>query len=134
MDTKTSGYALLFVGLTIMVFTVILVILAFTGAIHPSYFGNLFENVTPAPKNIDLNSLSQGGSLDLSSLTSSLNIIPPGVLDRTLNLTAHFLLMTFIGGFGYKIAMLGVNLLRPIVIKSGPRVVETQMVEDAKNS
>ena len=138
MDTKTSGYIFLFVGIFIMTFSVVLVILAFTGIIHPSYFSNVIKNITPPSPKVDINSLSQSGQLNLSTLIPSLNIIPPGVLDQALNLSSHFLLMSFVGGFGYKLAMIGVNLIRPIVIKSGKEVFETEAkisaIEDSKNS
>jgi len=105
-----------------MVFSVALVILAFTNIVHPTYFS--VSPKTPTP-NIDVNSLSATGQPNLSALIPSLNIIPPGVLDSALNLSAHFFLMTFIGGFGYKLAMIGVNLIRPIVIKTGDKIYET---------
>jgi len=34
--------------------------------------------------------------------------------------------MTFIGGFGHKLAMIGVNLIRPIVIKTGDKIIPTE--------
>lgn len=125
MDTKSSGYFFLFTGIFIMALSVILVILAFLDIIHPSYFGNL-NLQTSSSENIDINSLSPRGTLNLSALLPSMNILPPKVLDKTLNLTAHFLLMTFIGGFGYKLSMIGVNLVRPIVIKTGGKTFEAE--------
>lgn len=125
MNTKTTGYIFLGTGIFIMVFSLVLVILAFTNIIHPSYF-SVSSKSTPSPtSNIDLNSLPATGKPNLSALLPSLNIIPPGVLDNALNLSAHFLLMTFIGGFGHKLAMIGVNLIRPIVIKTGEKIYET---------
>lgn len=126
MDSKTTGYVFLTTGVFIMVFTVVLVILAFTNIIHPTYF-SVSPKSTPSPtSNIDLNSLSATGQPNLSALLPSLNIIPPGVLDNALNLSAHFLLMSFIGGFGYKLAMIGVNLIRPIVIKTGGKIIPAE--------
>ena len=124
MNTKTTGYIFLSIGVFIMVFSVVLVILAFTNIIHPTYF-SIPKSTYPTASNTDLNSLNSTGQPNLSALLPSLNIIPPGVLDSALNLSAHFLLMTFIGGFGYKLAMIGVNLIRPIVIKTGDKIYET---------
>lgn len=127
MDTKTTGYVFLGVGILIMMVTVVLVILAFTNVIHPTYFSVSPRNTNSitAP-NVDLNSLNEGGQPNLSALMPSLNIIPPGALDDALNLSAHFFLMTFIGGFGYKLAMIGVNLIRPIVIKTGDKIIPSE--------
>lgn len=108
-----------------MVFTVVLVILAFTNIIHPTYFS--IPKSTPAPMpNIDLNSLNSTGQPNLSALLPSINVIPPDVLDNALNLSTHFFLMAFIGGFGYKLAMIGVNLIRPIVIKTGDKIIPAE--------
>lgn len=126
MDAKTTGYLFLILGVAIMVLSAIFLIMGFTGVIHLSYFGNLFQNAAASQKNIDINSLAQSGSLNLSDFASSLNIIPAGVLDKTMNLTIHFLFMTFLAGFGYKLAMIGVNLIRPIVVKTGSETLKTQ--------
>ena len=109
-----------------MTFSLVLVILAFTNVIHPTYFSSsLFRSApAPTPTSIDIESLAAGGQPNLSSLIPSLNIIPPAVLQNTLNLSTHFFLMMFIGGFGYKIAMIGVNLIRPIVVKTSEKTLE----------
>lgn len=127
MSSKTTGYAFLSIGVFIMVLSVVLVILAFINIIHPTYFSVSPKSTNPTTtSNIDLNSLNATGQPNLSALVPSLNIIPPGVLDNALNLSAHFLLMTFIGGFGHKLAMIGVNLIRPIVIKTGDKIIPTE--------
>lgn len=123
MNSKTAGYAFLSIGVFIMVFSVVLVILAFTNIIHPTYFSVLPKS-TPSPvPNTDLNSLNSTGQPNLSALMPS---FPPSVLDNALNLSAHFFLMTFIGGFGHKLAMIGVNLIRPIVIKTGDKIIPAE--------
>ncbi|MEK7559263.1 MAG: hypothetical protein AAB521_03085 [Patescibacteria group bacterium] len=125
MDTKTTGWVFLTIGVIIMTFSVILVILAFTSVIHPTYFSaSAFQSSAPTTQKIDINSLTSGGQPDLSSLMPSVNIIPPEVLSNALNLSTHFFLMAFIGGFGYKIAMIGVNLIRPIVVKTSEKTLE----------
>jgi len=138
MDAKTTGYTLLGFGIFIMTFSVVLVILAFTGVIKPSYFSTASftqkENLggndtrTQASNQVstsgELDQLEQSGSL--SSLLPNINIIPAGALSDMLNLSAHFFLMTFLAGFGYKLAMIGVNLVRPIVIKTGDKILTSQ--------
>lgn len=110
-----------------MTFAVVLVILAFTNIIHPTYIPTPKSTTPIGASNIDLNSLSEsGGKLSLPALMPSLNILPPGVLENALNLSAHFLLMTFIGGFGYKLAMIGVNLIRPIVVRTGDKLYSSE--------
>jgi len=126
MNTKITGYIFLGTGVFIMVFSVVLVILAFTNIIHPTYFSTSSKSAAPATSNTDLNSLNSTGQPNLSALLPSLNIIPPGVLDSALNLSVHFFLMTFIGGFGYKLAMIGVNLIRPIIVKTGDKIYAAQ--------
>jgi len=126
MDTKTTGYIFLGTGVFIMVISVVLVILAFTNTIHPTYFSTSSKSAAPATSNTDLNSLNSTGQPNLSALLPSLNMIPSGVLDNALNLSVHFFLMTFIGGFGYKLAMIGVNLIRPIVIKTGDKIIPAE--------
>ncbi len=106
-----------------MVFSVVLVILAFTNIIHPTYFSISPISTNPTPtSNID-NSLNVTGQPNLSALMPN---FPPGVLDNALNLSVHFFLMSFIGGFGYKLAMIGANLIRPIVIKTGDKIIPTE--------
>jgi hypothetical protein len=127
MDTKTTGYIFLMVGLIIMTFSLILVILAFTNVIKPSYFKTssvIPENKSTQSLGNDFSALSGNPEISLQNLMPSLNILPPGMLDNLLNLSTHFFLMTFVGGFGYKLSMIGVNLIRPIVVKTGNRTLE----------
>lgn len=132
MDTKTTGYLFLGFGVFIMTFSLVLIILAFTNIIKPSYFKTSslttqFKSTNQAEPQLDINSIASGGKLNISDIMPSFNVIPPGVLDSALNLSAHFFLMTFIGGFGYKLAMIGTNLIRPIVIKTPHEVYETSL-------
>lgn len=130
MDTRSAGWIFIIVGVVVMTVSVILVILAFTNVIRPSYFSaSAFQTNMSAKQSLDINSLSaNGGKLDLSSVLPSTSLIPKEALSNTLNLSAHFFLMVFIGGFGYKLAMIGVNLVRPIVIKSDGKTFETEVI------
>lgn len=151
METRTAGWFFILIGVAIMTLSVILVILGFLNIIKPAYFKS-----SPAPNP----TVSSGGSLDINSLLSGqvdqsqleqinsklgqsnssiqslpgLNFISSDDLENSINLSIHFFLMVFIGGFGYKLAMIGVNLVRPIVIKSGGKVLETETLVEAVQS
>lgn len=123
MDTKTTGWIFLAVGVFIMTFSVVMVILAFTNIIHPTYFG---DSALPAEKPAAVNEINSlnPSQANSTALMPSLDIISPEALGNVLNLSTHFFLMTFIGGFGYKLAMIGVNLIRPIVVKTSEKRLE----------
>lgn len=121
MTEKATGYSLLIIGLIIMIITVINMIMVFTNKAEPV---SLF----------DISADSSSGSLNVNDLISQLqqnnpqtvnqaipqpkiNILPPEVLNKTLNISTHFFFMTFILGFGYKLASLGIQLIRPINVK-----------------
>mgnify|MGYP001597905082 CR=1 FL=1 len=123
MDTKTSGWIFLAIGVFIMTLSVILVILAFTNVIHPTYFGDSSLSVSKPPAVSDINSLNSGQA-NAAALMPNFGAISPEALGNVLNLSTHFFLMTFIGGFGYKLAMIGVNLIRPIVVKTSNKTLE----------
>ncbi len=130
MDTRTTGWVFLAIGVFIMTLSVILVILAFINVIHPTYFGesSLSEKKPSAVTNI--NSLNSNQA-NPAALMPSLDAISPDALGNVLNLSTHFFLMTFIGGFGYKLAMIGVNLIRPIVVKASEKRLEAAVPPQA---
>ncbi len=123
MSEKIIGYTLLFLGLLIMAVSAVNIYMVFTNKTKP------FEVF-----NIESNNDSQAGSIDVNDLIKQLqsgnsnaknpdipqpkiDILPPEVLNHSLNLTTHFFLMSFVVGFGYKLASLGVQLVRPIKVK-----------------
>ena len=63
-----------------------------------------------------------------------LDILPPEVLNQTLNMTTHFFLMSFLLGFGYKLASLGVQLIRPINVKLKSHLLEVINNKDDVNN
>ncbi len=101
MSEKVIGYSLLTVGVIIIVFAVMNVFMVFTGKAVPVQLFN-FESVSvalvPGSKPVDLFS-----ARDLNQMS---------------NLGAQLLLMGFLAGAGQKLANLGVNLIRPIVVKA----------------
>ncbi|MBP6913441.1 MAG: hypothetical protein KBC00_02420 [Candidatus Levybacteria bacterium] len=104
MQEKNIGYVLLGLGVISMFIAVGVVILTFTGNMSPV---SVFNIAAP--------------TLDTSSFVPKLlgggqkiEIIPTTAFNKLLNLGVEFLLMTFILSFGFKLADLGVKLVRPV--------------------
>jgi hypothetical protein len=118
MKERTIGYSLIGIGLIVMLFCVINIIMVFTNNASPV---PLFDIEQEEKEQINLDEIiSQSENVEnisLDSLMPGLDIIPNEVLNKTLNLSVHFFLMSFILGFGYKLASLGVQLVRPINVK-----------------
>lgn len=114
MGTKSTGYGLLALGILIMIFSVVQVFLLFTNQIKPPtlFTENNTQNQTINPSGL-ANPQGTGG-INFSAIIDQ--AIGPK-LNQALNMGTYFFLMTFLGGFGYKIASLGIQLIRPIVVK-----------------
>lgn len=117
-----TGYLLLVVGLIIMIISVINIFLVFTNRAKPfSVFNLPSDSSSNSSLNISdlISQLQQNNPNALSQTISTpkLDILSPEVLNKTLNLSSHFFLMSFLLGFGYKLASLGVSLVRPINVK-----------------
>ncbi|MFV1917618.1 MAG: hypothetical protein ACC618_04035 [Patescibacteria group bacterium] len=109
MTEKVFGYLLLVIGLVVIVYSVFSVFNVFTGKSQA----------------VDLFQLS-GISLDLSSLvageipsggSTQAEIVPPELINKPLNVATHLFLMGFVASVGFKVASLGVMLVRPIKVK-----------------
>lgn len=111
MNEKVSGYSLLISGLLIMVFCVINIVMVFTNRAKPFSVFNIPSS------NFGGNSIPLNINTNQSAPQPKIDILPPEVLNKSLNLTTHFFLMSFILGFGYKLASLGIQLIRPINVK-----------------
>ncbi len=118
MKEKVIGYSLVGVGLIIMIFCVINVVMVFTNKAEPFPVFNTSENKSSAFNINDIASqINSGNPNALNQALPKFDILPPGVLDKTLNFSTHFFLMSFVLGFGYKIASLGMQFVRPINVK-----------------
>ena len=123
MSEKISGYLLLLVGIAIMIFCVANVFLVFTNKIKPFEAFNLSSSGSSNSSGVNVNDLvaqMKKGNLEGSGQSlplPKLDILPPEVLNQTLNMTTHFFLMSFLLGFGFKLSTLGVQLIRPINVK-----------------
>ncbi len=101
MSEKIIGYSLLAVGVLVIIFTAGSVFVVFTGKILPIQLFNL-----PAI------------TLSLAPGTKPVELMTADAINQTSNLAAHLFLMGFLAGAGQKLASLGVQLVRPIVIKA----------------
>ena len=120
MSEKVSGYSLLGVGLLIMVFCVVNIVMVFTSKAKPFSVFNIPSNssdINATSLNINdiVKQFQEGTSQSIPQ--PKIDILPPEVLNQTLNLSTHFFLMSFILGFGYKLSSLGIQLIRPINVK-----------------
>lgn len=112
---KIAGYILLIVGVLFILGGALNIYLIFAGHSSPVQIFH-FPSVS-----IDLSSAL------LSSLPAQLRATAPAVppteimsgetISATANLVGHLLLMGFMLNVGYKLASLGVQLLRPIIIQ-----------------
>lgn len=100
MTEKITGYSLLAIGLLLIVVAAFSVFIVFTGGAKPV---QLFA--------------MQGIAINLGPQLPSNEILPAAMLNDTSNLFAHLVLMGFLASIGQKFASLGIQLLRPIVVK-----------------
>lgn len=122
MSEKVTGYLLLVIGLSIMIVSVINIFMVFTNRTKPfsvfSISSSSSLNINDIISQFQKNNLSASPSATNQTITPpKLDILPPEILNQTLNLSTHFFLMSFILGFGYKLANLGVQLIRTINVK-----------------
>lgn len=115
MTEKILGYVLIVLGLSVIFYSAFDVYSVFTGAKPP---------ISPfklSGISLDLGSLVAGPEqqqeLKASGASLKSELISSEVLNQPLNLTFHLLLMGFIASAGYKLASLGVMLVRPIKVK-----------------
>lgn len=114
MTEKQTGYALLSVGIFIMLVIVVLAIMLFSGSLKPFPLFNI-----PAPT-LDTAAMMPSIPGMPAAPGQKIQIIPTSEFNKMLNLGTQFLLFTFLLSFGYKIADLGIKLLRPIKIEAKP--------------
>ncbi|MBI3887492.1 hypothetical protein HY310_00295 [Candidatus Microgenomates bacterium] len=119
MTEKIVGYSLLAVGVLLIIFSAVNVFNVFTGNSKPIQLFKL--------SGISVDFTQQMSASLPAEFTKSLNIkqavskpteiVPAELLNDTSNLFAHIMLMGFIAATGQKLASLGVQLVRPIVVK-----------------
>lgn len=102
MSEKIVGYLLLTIGVFVILFSALGVYTAFIKKSVPLKFFDLPGVTIQANKQMGI---------------PEMEIVPKGSVNETANLVAYLALMGFLVGAGYKLAMVGVGLLRPVVIK-----------------
>ncbi len=109
MSEKIVGYCLLVVGIVVIIFAAMNVFMVFTGKALPVQLFS-FQGVS-----LDF---SQSLGLPKTTGTAPVELLSARDLNQMSNLGAQLLLMGFLAGVGEKLASLGVQLIRPIVVKS----------------
>lgn len=119
MNDKVVGYILLFTGIIIILFSAYSVISVFTKQSQPIDLFS-FSGISIDSSNIFGTNLSNEVAQLLkrnNPQSNPIEIIKPEMLNDSLNIFSHLMLMGFLGGVGQKIAVLGVMLIRPIEVK-----------------
>ncbi|MBU1326526.1 hypothetical protein KKB64_03740 [Patescibacteria group bacterium] len=117
MSEKITGYLLLAIGVVVILCSAVSVYSVFTGKTEPITLFR-FPALTIQPG-------TQGaGQQALPIAIPSMELIPSSMVNQIANLAAYTFLMSFLSGIGYKIASLGIQLLRPI--KINPQQPERQ--------
>jgi len=102
MSEKITGYVLLVAGVLVILFSGLQVYTAFSRKKIPLKIFD-FQGVT-------IQANKQAGIPEME-------IVPKATLNEIANLFAYLALMGFLASAGYKLAHLGVGLLRPLVSK-----------------
>ncbi len=128
MTERMTGYTLLISGVLIILFSFFSVISVFTKRTPPVQLFNM--------KGITLDSSALAPQMDFGSIPGMNNtqttpakpieLFPSEDLNTSANIFAHLMFMGFLLSVGAKIASLGTDLLRPIVIKSSQKTVPLQ--------
>jgi|GEM_PF-1568113 len=125
---KIVGYSLLGFGIVIMLVAAFQIVLTLTGKAQPIQIFKtapkaVVQSDTEGPDMSDPEGLLKQIQQDPFSLLHSggtgaslPQIIDPTVINQMLNLTVYYFIMQFILGLGYKLASLGVQIIRPLKV------------------
>ena len=111
MSEKITGYILLFLGLLVIGYSSISIYQVFTKKAQP------IQLFTGSGISLDLS-----GYMPPGTPKSKTDLVPANTLNEISNLSAHYLLMSFLLGVGFKVSTLGIQLLRPIEVKLQSKV------------
>ncbi len=136
MSEKIIGYILLTLGVVIIFVSSFSVFTVFTGRAKPVQLFN-FESVSIDFSQIvsaslpttDLPEELKGSIPKNTAPSAKTEIIKGDMLNTTSNIFAHLVLMGFLASSGLKLAQIGVNLLRPIIVK----LKEEKLLKEVKN-
>jgi hypothetical protein len=111
VSEKTVGYCLLSFGLLLIIGAIISIFLVFTNRVKPVAL------IQQSGIKLDINSLLGAPVLPRPSTdNSTIELISGATVSDLTNIFLHVVLMGFITSGGYKIASLGIQLLRPIEV------------------
>src|SRR3989344_5534149 len=124
MSERILGYALLTIGIVVMVLSGLSVYQVFTKKTQPvklfNFTGinidlaqmtaNQLTNLPP-----EMSQFINQGSNEKSNAYKT-EILPADLINDSSNIFAHLLLMGFIASIGFKLAQLGTLLVRPIKV------------------
>ncbi|PIZ66119.1 hypothetical protein CO051_04505 [Candidatus Roizmanbacteria bacterium CG_4_9_14_0_2_um_filter_39_13] len=141
---KIVGYSLLGVGILLMIIASFQIILVFTGKATPIQVMKSApqKNNQNTTKNVDTTNpdellkqaqqdpfslLGSGGGLGMP------DIIDPKTINDMLNLTVYYFIMQFVLGLGYKLASLGVQMVRPLKISVEKSAI-SHLIKDGESN
>lgn len=119
MSEKVVGYSLLTVGIIIILLCGLNVFQIFNKQARPVQFFN-FPGIS-----IDLGSAISGSlppeqkalvALQMGDKAKQ-EIVPAEVLNDSSNVAIHLFFMGFLASIGYRIASVGVELIRPVIVR-----------------
>lgn len=119
MSEKIIGYTLLIIGIVIIFFSANSVYMVFTGRDKPLPLFHL-SGVSMETPQVSTTNLPPEivKALKLEAQKSQkMEIISAEMINTPLNFYAHLFFMGFLATIGYKIASLGVMLVRPLIVK-----------------
>ena len=124
MQERALGYFLLFVGICIMLFSLSQVYLLFTNRTSP-------YEVFKAPVSVQSLSLTREQIIaDPTAATKLQSEMFSQILQKemgkSLNLGATLFFMYFVMTFGYRLALIGVQLMRPIKVAVRSKSLESE--------
>lgn len=125
MNERVLGYLLMGFGVGIMFFTSVSMYRVFTGKIPPVQLFNLPAitlDLSAATPQVDSTTLPPELQEFLpqsskSATNKPAEILSADVINFSSNIFAHIMLMGFIASIGFRLASLGVMLVRPVVVK-----------------
>lgn len=117
MTEKVVGYLLLIIGIAVIGLSTFNVYQVFTRQILPIQLFNFAAPQIDFTQIISSSLPQELAAVVRNSPAQKQEIISAAMINDPFNITAHLFLMGFIAGAGYKLASLGVMLIRPIVVK-----------------
>lgn len=114
MTDKVIGYVLLAIGLVVIFFSANSVLRVLTRQAQPANLFN-FDSVGLDTSAFMPKELAQAG---FAPQQQQAELLPANILNDTSNIFAHLIFMGFFVTVGFRVSMIGVNLLRPYRIKA----------------